>query len=145
MKKILFLICTAFLFLQACSSSDSGNDNSQNNTSDNSLLLRKWYLVSQTYNGEKSNGYRCSNGNRDYFEFKEPNTLNYYYVISSSNCNYTSEGPFNWTKKGNVISVYHNSNLVRTMAINELTATTFSFVNTEAGNGQSSLYVYNSY
>ena len=145
MKKLIYLLSVTFLLLQSCSSSDSENNNSQNNTSDNSLLLRKWYLVSQTYNGVKSNEYRCSNGNIDYFEFKEPNTLNYYYVISSSNCDYTSEGPFNWIKKGNVISVYFKEKLVRTLAINELTATTFSFVTTDAGNGQSALHVYNSY
>jgi hypothetical protein len=141
MKKLIYFFSIAFLLFQSCSSSD----NSQNSTLDTSLLFKKWYIVSQTYNGVKSNGYVCSNGNRDYLEFNEPNILNYYHIIGSSNCNYTSDGPYNWIKKGNIISVYFNEKLVSTLTINELTITTFSFITTYAGNGQSALHVYSSY
>ena len=77
MKKLIYFFSIAFLLFQSCSSSD----NSQNSTLDTSLLFKKWYIVSQTYNGVKSNGYVCSNGNRDYLEFKEPNILNYYFLL----------------------------------------------------------------
>lgn len=141
MKKLIYL-SIIFLALLSCS---SGEDNSQNNNVDNALLQRKWFYYSETYQGKTHYFSTCTNGNKDYLEFKASSILNYYYVISNTNCNYTSEGPFNWIKKGNTVSVYHNNTLVRTLIINELTATTLIFEETDAVSKETALYVYNSY
>ncbi len=48
MKKLIYLLSVTFILLQSCSS--DGSKNSENG--DNTLLLRKWYLVSETSGGK---------------------------------------------------------------------------------------------
>ena len=141
MKKLIYLFGIAFLILQSCSTKDS---NSATN-SDNPLLLKKWYHFSETYQGRITYSSTCSNGNRDYIEFKSPNIFYSYYVMSSTNCNYTSEGPFTWVKSGDVINFYHNGTVTHTATITELTATTLKFVDTDAVTHNSASEVYNSF
>lgn len=102
--------------LQSCSSGDS--DNSSDN---NTLLLRKWY----------DNSYHCSNGNRDYYEFLAPNIFRHYVTPSSSNCNYILPEYGTWTRNGATILLKYDQSLGiwdATLTIEQLTATTFSFV-----------------
>ena len=80
MKKLIYLFGIAFLILQSCSTKDS---NSATN-SDNPLLLKKWYHFSETYQGRITYSSTCSNGNRDYIEFKSPTIFYSYYVTSST-------------------------------------------------------------
>ena len=116
MKKILYLLSISFLMLQSCS---SGNDD--NSSDDNTLLLRKWY----------DNSYHCSNGNRDYYEFLAPNIFRHYVTPSSSNCNYILPEYGTWTRNGATILLKYDQSLGiwdATLTIEQLTATTFSFV-----------------
>jgi hypothetical protein len=85
MKKIIYLLSVTFLILQSCS---TGNSNSSNNT----LLMRKWY----------DNSYHCSNGNRDYYEFSAPNIFRHYITLSNLDCNYILPEYGTWTKNGEV-------------------------------------------
>ncbi len=116
MKKIIYLLSITFLMLQACSS--GGSDNSSD---ENTLLLRKWY----------DNSYHCSNGNRDYYEFLAPNIFRHYVTPSSSNCNYILPEYGTWTRNGATILLKYDQSLGiwdATLTIEQLTATTFSFV-----------------
>jgi hypothetical protein len=134
--------------LQSCSS----GDNSSNTNNDNSsLLVRRWYKVSETYQGTTTYPIICSNnGHRDYIDFLTPNIANFYYVASSSgnNCSdqYALE-QLNWIKNGNTINLTFNGTnvLASTCVISELTATTLKFVETDATTNESSLLVYSSY
>ena len=116
MKKIIYLLSITFVMLQSCSS--GGSDNSSD---DNTLLLRKWY----------DNSYHCSNGNRDYYEFLAPNIFRHYVTPSSSNCNYILPEYGTWTRNGATILLKYDQSLGiwdATLTIEQLTATTFSFV-----------------
>ena len=142
MKNIftLLLIFSTVLLINCGGDSDDNSDNSI----DNSLLLRKWYMVSQTYQGQTNYHKACGNGNRDYIEFLSPNVLNAYYWHSSSDCSYVLER-HNWSKKDNDIKITTNNTLIETYSISELTVTTLSFVVTGASNGESAFYVYSSF
>ena len=116
MKRYFYLLSITFVMLQSCSSGDS--DNSSDN---NTLLLRKWY----------DNSYHCSNGNRDYYEFLAPNIFRHYVTPSSSNCNYILPEYGTWTRNGATILLKYDQSLGiwdATLTIEQLTATTFSFV-----------------
>jgi len=116
MKKLLFLVSISFLMLQACSS--GGGDNSSD---DNTLLLRNWY----------DNSYQCSNGNRDYYQFSAPNIFRHYVTPSSNDCNYILPEYGTWTRNGLTILLKYDQSLGiwdATLTIEQLTATTFSFV-----------------
>jgi len=128
MKKQLFILSLSFLMLLSCSSGD--NEQSSNNE----LLMKTWYLV--WYESESNGSIRypvCNNnGNRDYIEFTSPNIANFYHVSSSSGniCSdeYVFE-PHTFTKNGNEISLYFNGNLDKTWTITELTETTLKITN----------------
>lgn len=116
MKKIIYLLSITFLMLQACSS--GGSDNSSD---ENTLLLRKWY----------DNSYHCSNGNRDYYEFLAPNIFRHYVYQSNNDCNYILPEYGTWTRNGATILLKYDQSLGiwdATLTIEQLTATTFSFV-----------------
>jgi hypothetical protein len=116
MKKLLFLVSISFLMLQACSS--GGGDNSSD---DNTLLLRNWY----------DNSYQCSNGNKDYYQFSAPNIFKHYVTPSSNDCNYILPEYGTWTRNGLTILLKYDQSLGigdATLTIEQLTATTFSFV-----------------
>lgn len=132
MKKIIYLLSITFLLLQACSS--GGSDNSSSND-DNTLLMRKWYF----------NGYHCSNGNRDYYEFLAPNIFRHYVYPSNNDCNYILPEYGTFTRNGNTIVLKYDPSLGITdaiLTIETLTASTFSFVATGAFGGH---YVLTSY
>ena len=102
--------------LQACSS--GGGDNSSD---DNTLLLRNWY----------DNSYQCSNGNKDYYKFSAPNIFKHYVTPSSNDCNYILPEYGTWTRNGLTILLKYDQSLGigdATLTIEQLTATTFSFV-----------------
>lgn len=141
MKKLIYMLSISFLMLQSCSSGDNSSDSSNNN----SLLLRKWYLVSQTFDGKTHYHTSCSNGNRDYIEFISSGIYNEYHYKGTNDCNYSIEGPYKWVKNGDVINFSHNGTNYFTGTISELTATTLKFVYTDAVTKNSSFYVYNSY
>lgn len=125
MKKIIYIISITFILLQSCT---TGNSNG--NISDNSLLLKKWYLVSYSYKGNTYNQIPCSNGNRDYLEFINPNIANYYHVKSTNDCSYALEAN-TWTKNGNIIQLKYYGN-VSACTITELTATSLIYVETDS-------------
>ena len=137
MKKIFYLLSVAFLLLQSCSSGD-GSGSSNNN----SILLKKWYWVSQTRVGQQPNYLTpCSNGNIDYFEFISPNVANFYHVAGSTDCSYILE-PYTWTINGNVLTLkIFGSTEIAT--ISELTATRMVYTLVE-DNGASSVWVFRS-
>jgi hypothetical protein len=142
MKRLICLMSILFLMLQSCSSGDnSSSDNSSNDI--NSLLLKKWYLVSQTSGGKTYYNTPCSNGNRFYIEFISPSIYNEYHYNSTSDCNYSVEGPYKWVKNGDNIDFSSNGTIYFTATISELTVTTLKMVVTDSGH--SSLCVYNSY
>jgi hypothetical protein len=133
MKKIFYLLSISFLLLQACSSGGSNNNSSSND--DNTLLMRKWY----------ENWGHCSNGNRDYYEFLAPNIFRHYVYPSSNDCNYILPEYGTWTRNGITIVLKYDQSLGITdaiLTIDQLTATTFSFVATGAFDGH---YVLTSY
>lgn len=102
--------------LQSCS---SGNDD--NSSDDNTLLLRNWY----------DNSYQCSNGNRHYYQFSAPNIFRHYVTPSSNDCNYILPEYGTWTRNGSTILLKYDQSLGiwdATLTIEQLTATTFSFV-----------------
>ena len=102
--------------LQSCSSGSSNNS-----SDDNTLLMRKWYV----------NNYQCSNGNRDYHEFSAPNIYRHYVTPSNQNCNYILPEYGTWTRNGITIVIKYDGSLAGAEAkltIDQLTATTFSFV-----------------
>lgn len=130
MKRLIYLLSIAFLMLQSCSS--GGGDNSSD---DNTLLMRKWY----------DNSYQCSNGNRDYYEFSAPNIFRHYVTPSSDDCNYILPEYGTWTRNGSTIVLKYDQSLGiidATLTIDELSATTFSFVADGALGGY---YVLTSY
>ncbi len=115
MKNLFYLLSITFLLLQGCSS-DSSKD-SEN--IDNTLLLRKWY----------DNSYQCSNGNRDYYEFSAPNIFKHYVTPSNTNCNYILPETGTWTRNGITITIIYDQPIEKSiLTIDQLTATTFSFV-----------------
>lgn len=116
MKKLICLLSIIFLILQSCSS--GGSDNSSD---DNTLLMRNWY----------DNSYQCSNGNRDYYQFSEPNIFRHYVTPTNTNCNYILPEYGTWTRNGATILLKYDQSLGiwdATLTIEQLTATTFSFV-----------------
>ena len=130
MKKLIYLLSISFLMLQSCSS--GGGDNSSN---DNTLLMRKWYV----------NTYQCSNGNRDYYQFSAPNIFRHYVTPSNLDCNYILPEYGTWTRNGMTIVIKYDQSLGITdaiLTIDELSATTFSFVADGAFGGY---YVLTSY
>ena len=141
MKKLIYLFSIAFIILQSCSTKDS---NSSMNT-DNSLLLRKWYRVSNTRQGRIYYNQPCSNGNRDYVQFSTSDIYNTFNITSTNNCNYFVEGPFKWIRNGDVITFSFNGVKTSTAIISELTATSLKFVETEEGSSVSALYIFSSY
>jgi hypothetical protein len=129
MKKITFIITITFLLLQSCSSGSS------NSSSNNTLLMRKWYI----------NSYQCSNGNRDYYEFSSPNIFKHYVTPSNLDCNYILPEYGTWTKNDVTIVLKYDQSLGiadAILTIDELTATTFSFV---AQGGFGGYHVLSSY
>jgi hypothetical protein len=130
MKKTFLLLSITLLMLQSCSS--GGGDNSSD---DNTLLMRKWYV----------NTYQCSNGNRDYYEFSAPNIFKHYVTPTESNCNYILPEYGTWTRNGSTIVLKYDQSLGimdAVLTIDELSATTFSFVADGALGGY---YVLTSY
>ena len=130
MKKVVFLLSITFLLLQSCSS--GGSDNSSD---DNTLLKRKWYV----------NTYQCSNGNREHYEFSAPNIFRRYVPDSNLNCNYFLPEYGTWTRNGITIVLKYDQSLGiadAILTIDELSATTFSFVADGAFDGY---YVLTSY
>jgi hypothetical protein len=116
MKKIFYLFSITFIILQSCSSGSSDNS-----SDDNTLLMRKWY----------DNCCHCSNGNRDYYEFLAPNIFRHYVYPSSNDCNYILPEYGTWTRNGSTILLKYDQSLGiwdATLTIEQLTATTFSFV-----------------
>lgn len=137
MRYSLFISSLSFLLLFSCS---SGDDNDNSNEEDNALLLRKWYLVSSTFNGQTFTHEGCSNGNKDYIEFSEPNNFESYVYESSDNCNYILEASGSWSREGVLLTIDYDQPYPTSVdTIDELTATTFSFV-TENG----AYYIYSS-
>lgn len=148
MKKIFTLLSITFLILQSCSSDSSNNSNTINN--DNSLLTRRWYFVSETYQGTTHYPIVCANnGHRDYVDFLTSNVANFNYVASSSgnNCSdqYVLE-KFNWIKNGNTVTLkFFGTNVTsETLVITELTSTTLKFTATDATTNNSAVRVYSS-
>jgi hypothetical protein len=137
MKKLIYLLSVTFILLQSCSSGDSSES-----SNDNSLLLKKWYWVSQTYQGTTYNLKPCSNGNIDYFEFISPNVANFYHVSGNNNCSFVLE-PYTWTKNGNILTL-KMFGIAEIATISELTATRLVYTLVEA-NGNSSVWVFSSY
>lgn len=127
MKNLLFIICITFLTLFSCSS------NSDDSTKvDNTLLMRKWY----------DNSYEC-NSNRDYLEFSAPNVYKHYVTPSNTDCNYILPETGTWTRDGITIVIEYDQNIETSiLTIDELSATTFSFVATGGMNGYSVLSSY---
>lgn len=116
MKKLIYILCIITIVLQSCSSGGS-----ENSSSDNTLLMKKWY----------DNSYQCSNGNRDYYQFSAPNIFRHYVTPSSQDCNYILPEFGTWTKNGNTIVIKYDQSLGiadAILTIDELSATTFSFV-----------------
>lgn len=145
MKKISFSLLLALLSLQSC----SGDNRSEANNDDTSLLIRRWYYVSSTYQGRTSYAKVCTNnGHRDYVDFLSPNTANFYYIASASNniCSdqYVLE-PYKWVKSGNTVNLTYNGVNVSSLVISELSATTLKYVETDAVTHESSLVEYRSY
>lgn len=139
--KFLSLLSILFIIFQSCSSGNSSDK--LDNPDNNSLLLRKWYWVSQTRVGQQAYFLTsCSNGNKDYFEFSSPNIANFYHVTSSNDCNYILE-PYTWTKNGNIITlkIFGDTEIA---TISELTATRLVYTLLES-NGNSSIYVFSSH
>lgn len=128
MKKLITLIL-GITFVYSCSTS---NDNSSVN---NTLLMRKWYV----------NNSSCSNGNRNYHEFSAPNIYRHYVYPSSNNCNYILPEYGTWTRNGITIVIKYDPGLGiadTRLTIDQLTATTFSFV---ADGGFGGYHVLTSY
>lgn len=116
MKRLIYLLCIITIVFQSCSSGGS-----ENSSSDNTLLMKKWY----------DNSYQCSNGNRDYYQFSAPNIFRHYVTPSSQDCNYILPEFGTWTKNGNTIVIKYDQSLGiadAILTIDELSATTFSFV-----------------
>jgi hypothetical protein len=81
--------------------------------------MRKWYV----------NSYRCSNGNRDYYEFLAPNIFRHYVTPTNTNCNYILPETGTWTRNGITITIDYDQAIENSiLTIDQLTATTFSFV-----------------
>ncbi len=131
MNKLIYLLSITFIVLQGCSSDSRNNSHNVDNT----LLLRKWYY----------NTYRCSNGNRDYYEFLSPNIFRHYVTPTNTNCNYILPEYGTWTRNGLTIVLKYNQSLGiadATLTIDQLTATTFSFVAVGAFGGYHVLTSY---
>ncbi|MCF8272965.1 MAG: hypothetical protein K9I95_03955 [Flavobacteriaceae bacterium] len=130
MKNLLFILSFSFLVLFSCSS-NSEEDNSSKD--DNTFLIRTWY----------SNSYEC-NGNRDYYVFSAPNIYEHHVIASSSDCDgYILAESGTWTREGVTIVIDYDQNIeTSVLTIDELSATTFSFV---ATGGMGGYYVLSSY
>ena len=121
MKKLITLIFGITL-VYGCST------NSDNSSVDNTLIMRKWYV----------NSYRCSNGNRDYYEFLAPNIFRHYVTPTNTNCNYILPEYGTWTRNGMTIVIEYDQSLGITdaiLTIENLSATNFSFVASGAFGG----------
>jgi hypothetical protein len=146
MKKLLRFILMTLLILQSC----SGDNRSETNNDDTSLLIRRWYFVSSTSQGKTNYAETCpNNGNRDYLDFLSSNTANFYYIKSKTNNICSDEfalESYRWTKSGKIIKLsFINGVEVSSMVISELSATTLKFVETNSISGESALYEYKSY
>jgi hypothetical protein len=125
MKNLFFLINISFLILFiSCSSSDNNNLTDETN----SLLLRKWNYVSGNFDGTTIPAPICSNGNRSYIEFLEPNVYKSYTWQSNNNCDYFLESSGVWTRSGILITIDYDQGPNDVFTIDELTATRLSFV-----------------
>ena len=148
MKKLICLFSITFLILQSCSSDSSNNSNTNNN--DSSLLTKRWYFVSETYQGTTHYPVVCTNnGHRDYVDFLTSNIANFNYVSSSSGNNCSDQyilEKFNWIKNGNTITLkFFGTNVTsETLVITELTSTSLKFTATDATTNNSALRVYSS-
>jgi hypothetical protein len=147
MKKIFYIFSITFIILQSCS---SGDNSSETNNDNNSLLERRWYKVSETYQGITNYPVVCNNnGHRDYVDFLSSNIADFNYVASSTgnNCSdqYSLE-KFNWIKNGNTINLkFFGTNVTsETLVITELTSTTLKFTATNATTNNSAVRVYSS-
>lgn len=127
MKNLLFILTFSFLFLFSCS---SGSDDSEK--VDNTLLMRKWY----------DNSYDC-NGVRDYFEFSAPNIFKHFVTPTNNDCSYILAESGIWKREDITITINFDQNIeTAILTIDELSATTFSFVSSGGYNGYSVLSSY---
>ncbi len=113
------MLSFTLIALSSCSS------DSNNSSDDNTLLMRKWYDTSQ-----------CSNGNRSYYQFSAPNIFRHYVYNSSNDCNYFLAEYGTWTRSGITIVIKYDQSLAigdDILTIDELSATTFSFVWEDGG------------
>ncbi|WP_405571530.1 lipocalin family protein [Winogradskyella sp. Asnod2-B02-A] len=101
MKNLLFIFSLTFFVLYSCSSEDENNSQ----TEENSLLLRKWYLVSIRPPGPTIQHTPCINGNRFYIEFSEPNIYERYYYDRNNNCEYFLVQSGTWLRDGDIITI----------------------------------------
>lgn len=147
MKKIIYLLSIIFFTLLSCT---SGNSSSETNTDNNTLLIRRWYFVSETYQGTTHYPVVCNNnGHRDYVDFLSSNVANFNYVASSSGNNCSDQyilEKFNWIKNGNSINLkFFGTNVTsENLVITELTSTTLKFTATDPTTNNSAVRVYSS-
>lgn len=147
MKKIIYLLSVIFFTLLSCT---SGNSSSETNTDNNTLLIRRWYFVSETYQGTTHYPVVCNNnGHRDYVDFLSSNVANFNYVASSSGNNCSDQyilEKFNWIKNGNSINLkFFGTNVTsENLVITELTSTTLKFTATDPTTNNSAVRVYSS-
>jgi hypothetical protein len=116
MKKIVLMLSFTLIALSSCSS------DSNNSSDDNTLLMRKWY----------DNSNPCSNGNREYYEFSAPNIYKHYVPgFFANDCSYFLAEYGTWSRNGITIVIKYDQSLAigdDILTIDELSATTFSFV-----------------
>lgn len=147
MKKIIYLLTITFLLIQSCSSSENSSETNNDNTS---LLIKRWYFVSETYQGQTHYPIVCNNRHRDYVDFLSSNVADFNYVASSSGTNCSDQyvlEKYNWIKNGNTISLkVYGTNVTssETLTITELTATSLKFTATDAITHNSAIRVYTS-
>lgn len=133
MKNLLFILSFSLITLFSCSSKDD-------NINDNRVLLKKWYLYSSTFEGVDYPHDGCSNGNRDYIEFSEPNIVEFYHYLGSSNCDYTLDASGTWDRNGNTIVIRYSPTWSEDLTIVELNNTIFNYTTENGAN-----YSYKSY
>lgn len=128
MKNLFLVLALSFLTVFSCSSGSDDN----NTVEDNALLLRQWYLVSSNFGSGTVQAPECSNGNVSYIEFTAPNIHKSYTWDNDDNCDYFLEASGSWSREGVLITIeYDQPYPDEVYTINELTATTLSFVTSD--------------
>ena len=115
MKNKILSLGAAALLLASCSSDDSGS------SIDQSLLLKKWYQVSYTVNGQTYPYEDHEECGKDYIEFK---TGNIFRSVDVFECEENVDGQGTYSVSGNQITL-HNGSQNNTATVLELTAQTF--------------------